>query len=397
MQIEPMPLPIEGQPIRVGLRFQLITFSVARTIVNTGYRLIYAFLPIIAAGLGVPIEAITQAVVMRSLLGIAAPVLGTAADRLGHKTAMLIGMVLFIGALGLVIIWPTYPAMVASILLVATSKIIFDPAMQAYIGDRVEYAQRGLAIAITEMGWSGAFLIGMPLTGALIAVRGWSAPYVWLAVVSLIVTFLLVRILPAHEKPAVARPSLFSNLRTVLSHPSALGALSVGLLICTSNEVVGIIYAEWLHNTFFLEAAALGITALVIGFAELGGEGLVAALADRIGKRRALIGGLILNATAVSALPLIGKTQTGAMIGLFLMFITFEVAVVTSISLMTEILPQARATLLAANVSAYSGGRALGAFIGPMLFVLGLRANSIAALVLDVAAVLILLAVVRQD
>ncbi len=384
-------------PRAARLRFQLVAITANRTVINTGYRMIYPFLPFIAAGLGVPVEAITRAIVARSLLGIAAPALGGLGDVHGRKTAMLTGIGMFAAAMGLVVLWPTYPALFISIVLAAAGKIVFDPAMQAYVGDRVSYQQRGLAIALVEMSWSGAFVLGMPLAGALIDRGGWQAPFPLLAALAFAGGLLLWRIIPSDTPLQSSRPSLWQGLGTIVRHPSALGGLAVGVLLSSSNEVVNIVYGTWMEHTFALQVAALGAYSAVIGFAELGGEGMVATLVDRIGKRRAVILGTALNAAASLALPLIGRTLPGALAGLFVLYITFEFSVVSAIAIMTEILPEARATLMAANVSAHSAGRALGAAVGPLLFGLGFRANGIMAAVMDATIIVILLTVVRQE
>jgi predicted MFS family arabinose efflux permease len=62
-------------------------------------------------------------------------------------------------------------------------------------------------------------------------------------------------------------------------------------------------------------------------------------------------------------LPFIGQTQTGALIGLFLFYITFEYVMVSHIPLMTELVPSARVTMLSMNVTGHAIGRALGAFL----------------------------------
>src|SRR5688572_4357833 len=102
----PATLETTSQPRNARMRFQLIVFGVARTIVNTAFRMVYPFMPFIAAGLSVEENAIRQIIVVRSLLGIAAPLMGAWADKLGRKTSMLLGLGLFIAALGLLAIWP---------------------------------------------------------------------------------------------------------------------------------------------------------------------------------------------------------------------------------------------------------------------------------------------------
>jgi hypothetical protein len=66
---------------------------------------------------------------------------------------------------------------------------------------------------------------------------------------------------------------------------------------------------------------------------------------------------------AALALYFLGRTEAGALVGLFFFYITFEFTLVSIIPLMTELLPAARATLMAFNVAALSFGRALGDLI----------------------------------
>jgi predicted MFS family arabinose efflux permease len=142
--------------------------------------------------------------------------------------------------------------------------------------------------------------------------------------------------------------------------------------------------------------AALGAASAAIGVAELSGEGLVASLTDRLGKRRAVALGIAGNALACLAIEPLAHSLPGALAGLFLFYITFEFALVSSIPLMSELVPGARATALAGNMGAHSAGRAVGALIGPVLFAHGMFANAAAAAGLDALALVILLAFVRE-
>jgi predicted MFS family arabinose efflux permease len=388
--------PRTKRPVR--LRFQLVTFSAARTVLNTGHRMVYPFLPVFAKGLGVDLEAVALAVTARAALGLASPAFGILADRRGRRGAMLAGLLAFVGGMVLVTVWPTYPALFAALLLASVGKLVYDPAMQAYIGDRVHYAQRGLAIAITEFSWSAGFLVGAPLIGWLIARSGaWQAPFPLLAVGGLLGIAVLWWAVPSDAVQSGYGLSLAQGLRTVLVCTPALAALTVSLLISASNETVGIVYGAWMEDAFGLKVAALGAASAVIGIAELAGEGSVAGFVDRLGKRRAVALGMALNAVACLLLPVLGVGIVGALIGLFLFYITFEFAVVSAIPLMTELLPSARATLMSWNVAAFAAGRVLGSLIGPQLLDLGLLANGTVAAIFDVIALAALILFVRQD
>jgi predicted MFS family arabinose efflux permease len=169
------------------------------------------------------------------------------------------------------------------------------------------------------------------------------------------------------------------------------------MFISLSNETIGIVFGAWMEDAFGLKIAALGAASAVIGLSELGGEGLVATIVDKLGKRRAIAVGIALNTLVSLLLPLLDFSVTGALVGLFFFYITFEFALVSAIPLMTELVPQARATLMAGNVAALSAGRMVGALLGPLLFEVGILANGTAAAVFDVLALVTLLMFVRQD
>ncbi len=386
-------MPPRG-PVR--LRFQLAAFTLTRTVLNTGYRMVYPFLPVIARGLGVDLSTVALAVTARASLGLASPFLGSAADVRGRKATMLFSLALAGAGFAIVSLWPTYPVLFASMLLAGGGKIMFDPAMQAYVGDRVDYSRRGLVIALTEFGWSGAFLIGVPIAGWIIARGGWAAPFRWLVAFVLLAGFLLWRMLPADPSPVSQRLSWSGGMRAVLASRSALAGLALGFLISLANESINIVFGAWLEDSFGLRVLALGAAAAVIGVAELGGEGLVAALADRLGKRRAVAVGISLSALACLGLPFLGRSLTGALVGLFFVYTTFEFTIVSAMPLMTELVPQARATMMAGNIGAHSAGRAIGALVGPALFSFGLQANGALAAALNLAALAMLLLFVRE-
>jgi predicted MFS family arabinose efflux permease len=383
---------------RARLRYQIALFTLARAALNTGHRMVYPFLPTFARGVGVDLEAVALAVTARAGLGLVSPVFGALADRHGRRLTMIAGLLIFATAMVLVTLWPTYPALFAAIVLAGTSKLLFDPAMQAYIGDRVTYGQRGLALALTEVSWSGAFLVGIPLLGWLIArTDAWQTPFPLLGAGALLAAALLWRLIPPDGMAGGEHPTLAGGVRLVLAHRAALAGLSVGLLISASNETIGIIYGAWMEEAFALKVTALGASAIVIGVAELVGEGAVAGFVDRLGKRRAAAGGIAANAVTCLLLPALDSRVETALVGLFLFYLTFEFAIVSSIPLMTELVPGARATLMAANVTAFSAGRMTGALLGPVLFSIGLLANCSVAALGDGLALMALLCFIPRD
>jgi predicted MFS family arabinose efflux permease len=150
----------------------------------------------------------------------------------------------------------------------------------------------------------------------------------------------------------------------------------------------------WVEQAFALSITSLGATALAIGISELGGETLVTVFTDKIGKRRALAIGIISNCVATLALPIFGRWLAGALLSLFLFYLTFEFTMVSGITLMSEILPSARATMLASHMALIALGRSVGDLLAPSLFtqsvVPGIVANAAVAFLFNLLALIAL-------
>jgi predicted MFS family arabinose efflux permease len=351
-----------------------------RIVFNTALRLIYPFLPVFARALGVEVRTLTSAVALRSSVGILSPFLGGVADQRGRKAGMLIGLGIFIGAQVLVLVWPVYPVFVLALVINLLSYIIFNPSMQAYLGDRVAYAQRGRTLALSELGWSLSFILGMPVVAFLIGRFGWHAPFAVLAGLGLAALLVLARMLPGDSIAAHERPGQIRLLYQVFTYRPAVAGLLMGSAFSLANELVNLTFGVWLEGRFALKIGALGAAAAVIGFSELGGELLSAGSVDRLGKTRAVAAGLLANSAAALALWALGWNLVGAFVGLFLFYLTFEFMIVSCVPLMTEVMPGARATVMASFLALLSLGRALGGLLAPWLFDLGIGSGGWSAI-----------------
>ena len=120
-------------------------------------------------------------------------------------------------------------------------------------------------------------------------------------------------------------------------------------------------------------------------------------ISDRLGKRRTIALGVGLSTLAYLALPALGSTLPGALIGLFLVYLTFEFAFVATLPLMTELVPLARTSVMSANFAGLSLGRMLGALLGGALLPFGIGASGITAAGINIVALAVLLLWVREN
>jgi predicted MFS family arabinose efflux permease len=340
--------------------------------------------------LGVPLTAITSLIALNWAAGSLAIFAGPLADRLGYRLMMITGMVLL--AVGLLVsgLLPLYAVVLVALFLAALGKAVFDPAVQAYVSDHVPYRRRGLVIGILEFSWAGSALLGIPALALIIDRFGWRSPFFVMGLLAVLgIALLVLLIAPVERDPAGSRSRI--DLKTVwqavLHKRSARGALAFIFLVSAANDTLFVVYGAWLENAFGLSIVALGLGTGTIGLAELLGETLTATLADRIGLKRSVMTGLTICIILYVLLPLISQTIFMAFAGLFLIFVTFEFVAVTSVSMATELLPRARATMMATFMGAAGLGRVAGALIGGPVWLLGgIFATGIAAALISTLA-----------
>ncbi|MFO7944521.1 MAG: MFS transporter [Anaerolineales bacterium] len=392
----PSAVPHSGDHA-VPFWFQLFSLTFIRTFMYTGHRLVFPFLPVIARGLGVNLGMVALAVSIRSGLGIFSPLLGRLSDQKGRKAAMLIGLLLFSVSSLIIAFLPTYSAFLIGLSLIWVGVIIFDPAIQAYVGERVAFERRARAIAILEFGWSGAFLIGIPLVGILLARGRWNDPFLWLAGLGGLGTVFIWKTIPKIKENGGQRFRLLDGLQHVVSHPPAVGGLLVSLLLVMANQAVLIIYGAWLENTHKMTPKMLGRVSSVIGVAGIVGLVAVVAISDKVGKRRAIAAGILLNVAAAVSLTVFTGSVATVVALLFVFFLSFEFSFVTGISLITELRPRARATMMAFNTAAISLGDAFGAFVGSRVYTGDITANVLLTVVLNLVVFVVLISLVHVE
>ncbi len=368
------PTPMAARPPTNQLVWQVGIATLSRLLLNTSRRFIYPFAPALSRGLGVPLPAITSLIALNQATGLLSPVFGPLGDHWGYRIIMLVGLGMLAVGMTASGILPFYGALVIAVFLAGLGKSLYDPALQAYVGERVPYQRRGLVIGVIEFSWAGSTLIGIPLVGLLIDQWGWQAPFLVLGGLAVLSVIALAIVIPSDgRRPQRVRPTtgFRAGWRILRRERAALGALGFIFLAGLANDNLFVVYGIWLEEQFALGLVALGTATTVIGMAELTGEGLTATVSDRIGLKRAAIIGLILSTLSYALLPLISHNLPAALVGLFLTFITFEFTIVTSYSLFTEVLPQARGTMMSSLLAATGVGRVTGALIGWPIWLAG--------------------------
>ena len=338
-----------------------------RLVLNTSRRFAYPFAPALSRGLGVSLSAITSLIAINQVTSLLGALIGPLSDRLGYRNMMIVGMAMLGTGMLAAAFFPIYAVVLVALFLAGLGKSIFDPAVQAWAGNRVPYHRRALVIGIMETSWSASTLIGIPIVAILMDRYGWQSPFPVMGALGWIGAIALFFIIP--KEPDITRPKASPSeylgaYSQLISNKPALGALGYIFFVSAANDNLFVVYGAWLEKSFGLGIMALGLGTSLIGVAELAGEGLTAAVADRFGLKRSVIAGLSLTVLSYFVLPFLDTSLTAAMTGLAILFLIFEFTIVTSLSLCTEMLPGFRATMMSGFLAIGGLGRVLGALMG---------------------------------
>jgi DHA1 family inner membrane transport protein len=373
------------------VRSSLGFLSAERFVMNTAYRFVYPFLPVIARGLGVPLEQAALLVSARHIAGLATPAVTRV---VGYRPRKLIGtgLVLFIAGSAVTAATNAYIGALIGFALIGIAKPVFDVSSQAYISARVPYSERARYLSVFEFTWAGALLIGAPATGWLISRTSWSTPFLVFAAVTVLAVVLLPRFVDG-DSPLDIAPATRHAITS-----SGRAFLLVAGFFALASEMIIVVFGAWMENSFGLSVAALGGVAFFIGASELAGEGATFAFTDRLGKRKAVLLGLAFSTVGFGLLVPAQNTMSLGLVVLGFAMFGFEFTIVSSIPLASELMPMSRARYLGWMVVSMSLARGIGAAVGPLLFdSFGLAGPAIAAAVADILAFVVLITRVRED
>jgi len=341
-----------------------------RAAMDAAYRAPLPFLVYVAAAFGAdPAQAGWLAVAL-SAAGLVAPVIGVLEGWLGRRMTTILAAGGFIATCGLMPFAPGYSAVLILYLVLGVTKALFTPQVQAFIGDAVPYQRRGTAIGFVELSWALGWIVGVPVFGFLIERATWWAPFIAFGLAGLIGLWLVLRFALVHRvspRPAAVRLRDAGSVRRVWTTPAAVLLLVFGLLISFSSQLATLTYAPWLAAQFALGPAQLGLVSIVLGVADVVAEVGTIALVDRIGKRRSVLGATALYAASFM-LVVLGGGLAPAMAALFLLFLTFEYALVASLAVVSEAVPDARTAMGGFVVATHSLGRIVASLVALPLF-----------------------------
>jgi predicted MFS family arabinose efflux permease len=360
------------------------------------FRIIYPLQPFLTDELNIDLRTVSALITVQLAASMLSPIGGALADTRGERATMSGGLAIFALGTALCALSPSFAAFLIGYALVGLAVALYQPAAQAYLSARTPYARRGWALGVFETSWAFGALLGVAPLMPIVQTTRQSAPVFWMLSAAGLASLALVwTLLPdgSRHLQATARRIDWRALRA----PGALMALLFVALTLCAYDLFQTVQAPWLRETLAVNEAQLGRLFALAGIGELIGALGVALLGDRLGIRRTTAAGFLLAAVCVVALPFVGREWTWLLPVYFLLFLSFEYAIVAAFPLLSAVAPAARGTMLALSAATIGAGRVVASLVATSLwltFGIGWTAAIIAAIL---CASLLCLLVVRPQ
>jgi MFS transporter, FSR family, fosmidomycin resistance protein len=265
--------------------------------------------PLLRDAFGVGYTALGLALaVLNTVTGLTQAPVGFLVDRFGARAPLIGGLALFSLAVGLIGLFPSFPMLLALMVIAGLGNSVFHPADYAILASAVEQRRMGRAFSIHTFGGHAGFALAPPVIVFLTAAFDWRIALALAGAAGLVMSLLLalsgdlLRTGAGPGRAGAARASQnMSGVRLLLSGP-ILMALLFFIMLAMSNggytsfsvAAIEALYRVPLAQanlplTLFLAASALGVLA--------GGW-----IADRTRQHQHVVGGSFILVALVSAL-----------------------------------------------------------------------------------------------
>ncbi len=351
------------------VRQSVTLLTLARLVENAGYRYAPPYLATIASGLDVSLTTIGVALSITELGGLLSPVLGRLIDGWPRRGSLVAsGFVVAVSA-GLAAASNGMVVFTIALLALALAKSVFDMTLNAWIADHVEYARRARVVGIVEMSWAGGLLIGVPILGLITAASSWRVAFVVAGVAMALGVTAIARRLPPESRSTMAdRAAALPDHDRGWARRLAVPMLGF-MFLMASSQCAFVTFGSWLEEAHGFSTTALAAITFVLGGFELIASTSTMRLTDRLGKQRSMVYGALVIVPSAGGLALgLHRSAPAGLLCLCLLLLGFEFAIVSGISLASNLVPGRPGSGLGAVLGAGTVGRGIAALAATSLF-----------------------------
>jgi predicted MFS family arabinose efflux permease len=354
----------------------LATITAAKAVANTALRWIAPFLPTLERAFGVSTTQLTTVMGVSEFAGLSTLAVGDHLDR-GKERLVMVTSLGLVSVSSIIALGGSLATFAIAFVVLVLGVSNYTVAGHTWISHRVAYRWRARSFGFFEMSWAFALLVGAPIVAALINQFGWRGPFVTLAVAAAIAAVIVAWKLPndgarvaAHESAADEHPdgALSDLQRRPPLTTTAWLVVSGSALMALAGMSVFVVSGSWLDDAFGVSTSGIGLIAMGLGGVELLASSTIAAFADRLGKLRSTVAGLMTLVTGLIVMLVAGDAVAVGVTGLLVFLLGFEYGFVTSLSLTSEAMPDARGATLAIGNAVGTVARGGGTILSGVLY-----------------------------
>jgi MFS transporter, DHA1 family, inner membrane transport protein len=330
-------------------------------IIGTGAFVIGGILAPIAQDLRISVPAAGQAMTAYALsTALLAPVVLLATGRWPRKCALLLALALFTLGNLLCALSTSFATLIAGRVLMGVGAV-FTPIAAGIAVASVEPARRGKALALTFLGMSLSYAVGVPLGSWLGLAYEWHTP-IWLvtglSLLALIGAALWV------PRDIAAPGASFAGLPALLARRDVLSVLLLTLAYFVAIFAVFSYVGPVLQALTPMSHEQQSLTLALFGLSGVVGTLAGGAANDRFGARRTLLVQLAVLGATMVLLPLTQGSWTTLMATLMVWGTAGFGMMVPQQSRLATMAPAQAPMLLSLNTSMLYLGTAAGAVVG---------------------------------
>lgn len=343
-------------------RSELAKLTLGKSTVNTAIRWLPFFLPTLAIAFTSSTATLALMLGIAEASGLSTVFVGRWLDAGRERLVIILSLMGIVLSSALALFGSIWLFAAAAVVLGVSSGHV-TVAGHAWISARVGFERRARFIGVYEISWASALLIGVPLISVLISAFGWRGPFIAVAVVAVIAALFVARI----DDGIGARRTVLPKDTTALS-PDVWIVIGAAATIAMAGLTTIVIAGTWLDEVLDVSTSGVGLVAIAFGIAELIASTSSSAFADHLGKRRSMLFAVLFMMIGLAIIALTGSSLILGTIGLFVFFVGFEYAIVTSFSLVSEAMPESRGRALGVGNAVSTVARGVGVASSGVLY-----------------------------
>ncbi len=392
--IKKLPPPVIAQRVVVGpmratySRSVILLLAGSIALMMTGFGIV---MPVFARRVGELGGGVAALGWMTMAFGVAqfvaAPFMGTLADRIGRRPPILLALAAYTAAnLGYLFAVDITSFIVIRALVGALTAGL-TPAAMSIVADTVPERERGRWIGILMGGYSAGLVFGPVLGGVLYDTWGYGAPFWISAGMGLLALLVAVVVVPETRTPTVRLRETLNQRRAAQmkaakagKQASLLAALPRPLIIFGTLLAVDFIgtfaftFVEpqmvfYIYEQLNWSTVQFGLVVAVYGVAMFIGQTMLGQLSDRFGRRPVIVVGVLLNATLYAGLAFLSQFMAVLVVAATAGLGSALIAPALSAFMLDITEPRHRSRVMGIKNSALS----LGSALGPLLVVFASR------------------------